>query len=439
MENNPTKVIENMNDFNDESKSFTSRHRKFLLITLMVCNYWMGISYVLLIPLFPEEMKKRGNRPFLYEAVLSIYQIIVIFFSPFVGKIPIRPNVLAYGSLLLSGSAAFLMAGISYLPWNIAFYVLAFLSRILDGIGSTIYSAFIYSLIVTIFPRNRAIIIAMMETLNGLGMLTGTVFGALFSEIGGYSLPYLILGTFLFMSSLLARKYLPCEREDLKTEFIELKKLIFHHHFLMNLLICFSAYFAIGFNSNTLEESLNRFHLDKKILMPITIGLNCVYVICVPLWGRLCDYLDNVRVLTGVAVSITCCGFFLVGPPPFIPFRSSLWLVIVSEILLDAGIGGQIICAFFDGIQGTMKRGFPDDVHTYSAIFGNLLSATATGCLIGPFLGQIFSRYYGYATATFFAAVVEFVITTIVWAYILWKRISNGDQEERISLLSSKS
>ncbi|XP_023219662.1 MFS-type transporter SLC18B1-like isoform X3 [Centruroides sculpturatus] len=406
MENNPTKVIENMNDFNDESKSFTSRHRKFLLITLMVCNYWMGISYVLLIPLFPEEMKKRGNRPFLYEAVLSIYQIIVIFFSPFVGKIPIRPNVLAYGSLLLSGSAAFLMAGISYLPWNIAFYVLAFLSRILDGIGSTIYSAFIYSLIVTIFPRNRAIIIAMMETLNGLGMLTGTVFGALFSEIGGYSLPYLILGTFLFMSSLLARKYLPCEREDLKTEFIELKKLIFHHHFLMNLLICFSAYFAIGFNSNTLEESLNR---------------------------------DNVRVLTGVAVSITCCGFFLVGPPPFIPFRSSLWLVIVSEILLDAGIGGQIICAFFDGIQGTMKRGFPDDVHTYSAIFGNLLSATATGCLIGPFLGQIFSRYYGYATATFFAAVVEFVITTIVWAYILWKRISNGDQEERISLLSSKS
>ncbi|XP_067137745.1 MFS-type transporter SLC18B1-like [Centruroides vittatus] len=406
MENNPTKVIEIMNDFNHESKSFTSRHRKILLITLMMCNYWMGISYVLLIPLFPEEMKKRGNRPYLYEAVLAIYQIIVIFFSPFVGKIPVRPNVLAYGSLLLSASAAFLMAGIFHLPWNIAFYVLAFLSRILLGIGSAIYSTFTYSLIVTIFPRNKAIIVAMMETLNGLGMLTGTFFGALFSEIGGYSLPYLILGSFLFVSSLFARKYLPCEKEDLTTEFVELKKLIFHHNFLMNLLICFSAYFAIGFNSNTLEENLNR---------------------------------DNVRVLTGVAVSITCCGFFLVGPPPFIPVRSSLWLVIVSEILLDAGIGGQIICAFFDGIQGTMKRGFPDNVHTYSAIFGNLLSATAIGCLMGPFLGQIFSRYYGYPTATFFAAVVEFVITTIVWAYILWKRISRGDQQERISLLSSKS
>ncbi|XP_076365845.1 MFS-type transporter SLC18B1-like [Tachypleus tridentatus] len=84
--------------------------------------------------------------------------------------------------------------------------------------------------------------------------------------------------------------------------------------------------------------------------------------------------------------SIVCAAsFILLGPAPFLPLETTLWLVIIAQVLLGLGAGGKV--GFNHFLRVTVLRGFPDEIPTLTIVSGLFT------CIVA--LGGHTSRSYG--------------------------------------------
>lgn len=180
---------------------------------------------------------------------------------------------------------------------------------------------------------------ACLETFFGLGLIVGPTLGGFLFQVGGYMLPFTVLGVLLVAAALFTYAVLPstdhCEPPpsgDLEFHFLLLFIRSIHDHFaggifrmlripsiLLASFTVFAASTSIGFLSATLEPHLRQFDL-----MPVTMGLMFVieggiYAVTAPLWGYLCDRKVQPKIITLIGSLFIVCGFLLIGPAPFLP------------------------------------------------------------------------------------------------------------------------
>ena len=70
----------------------------------------------------------------------------------------------------------------------------SFIWKLLCGIGSGINSTASIAIIATNYKKDRVKAIGMLESSSGIGLLLGPLFGAILYSIGGYLLPFFVVG-----------------------------------------------------------------------------------------------------------------------------------------------------------------------------------------------------------------------------------------------------
>ena len=83
------------------------------------------------------------------------------------------------------------------------------LLRCLEACGNSAFLTGSFSAIAREFPDQVASMFAMIELFFGLGEIVGPVVGGALYEIGGFTLPFAVMGGTLFLSSLLIHCLLP--------------------------------------------------------------------------------------------------------------------------------------------------------------------------------------------------------------------------------------
>ncbi len=76
------------------------------------------------------------------------------------------------------------------------FIVFSFIWKFLCGIGAGINSTASMAIIATHYKSEREKTIGMMEASSGIGLLIGPFLGAILYQLGGYALPFFVLGTY---------------------------------------------------------------------------------------------------------------------------------------------------------------------------------------------------------------------------------------------------
>jgi len=136
---------------------------------------------------------------------------------------------------------------------------LAFIIRIVEGIASAAFMTASYTVMAKEFPDRIATTFSLLETCFGLGLILGPTLGGAFYELGGFLMPFVILGVFLLLGGAVTLIFMPDSGDITRRASGNLFKFMSDTGILLDALAIVTSLNFIGFNAATLEPHLRQF------------------------------------------------------------------------------------------------------------------------------------------------------------------------------------
>ena len=154
-----------------------------IFILLFTLNFFILLSYIILIPFFPNEAEKKGLSTTIIGIILGTYAIGGYFATLIIGYILKKfsiTKVIFFGNSLIT-IASFLFGFIYYFNYTL-FAVSSCILRFVQGFGVTIVSTVLDHTIIVIYPEENQLTskYAILEIGAGLGFFIGPSLGSLF-------------------------------------------------------------------------------------------------------------------------------------------------------------------------------------------------------------------------------------------------------------------
>lgn len=402
-------------------ESIKNRRKQYSLRQLLVIftyiygNFFLAACVSLQAPFFPKEAEKKGASATEYGLVFGVYELAIIFMSPIVGKLVGRsaPKLWIQFGLLLTGFMTVIFGFLDRAPNGKCFIILAFVIRILEGVGAASFTTPSYTATAEEFPSDQATILSLLETSFGLGLIFGPTIGGWLYEIGDYMLPFFTLGCCLILGAFLnlivsygqeARVY------DAKEPQAGYLKILLSPGIMLDAMSVVTSLTFIGFNAATLENHLRKFNMSVMAVGSIFVITGAIYALTTPLWGKLCRRFDT-RLLCLIGALLCIVGFVLLGPLPFTHVEPSLPLVITSLIFIGLGTGVKLVAALVGSFRYSIDElEMPDNKSTFGVCSSIYHTTTSIGAFVGPTIGGLLMDTAGYAKGTYFPFVLELVL-----------------------------
>lgn len=404
-----------------------TRRQWVTLVVFSVAQFCNAVCVSLQAPFYPAEAEKKGATATQYGFVFGVFELTVFLVSPIYGR-----YMSSWGPKLVNNTGIFTVSlmcivfgFLDRFEDTAMFIGFSFAVRIIEAMGNAAFVTSAFSIIAKEFPKNVGGAFATMETFFGLGLIVGPTVGGALYEVGGYTLPFVVLGVLLLGAAIMTCCLLPSVGTDASAEannssgqFLAALKLP------SILLACFaimSASISIGFLQATLEP-----HLRPLELSPLKMGLMFVlngstYALTAPFWGWLCDRHFTPRVITALGGVVVVASFVFVGPMPFLNLNTTLGLCIGALIFHGVGFGAELVSTFAGAHRDVVENGFPDDLSTYGLVSGIWTSTFALGCFIGPSAGGVLMDAIGFRWATVFVAALHVIVALSSGFYHCWQ------------------
>ena len=170
---------------------------KYVQIIIFYLNILGAMGFSLIAPLFPPLCKIKGISNQVCSYIISSICISQIYGSiycpPFIDKIGIKKLFLI--SLIGQTFCTFYYGFMSYIDNNFLFIFTGFIARLLHGLFTAFVSVIAFS-ITSLINEGKELERAMgyMELSWGIGLAIGPAIVGIFFDIGGFFLPFIIIG-----------------------------------------------------------------------------------------------------------------------------------------------------------------------------------------------------------------------------------------------------
>ena len=226
------------------------------------------IGYSIIAPLFPSLGKKYNLNENIIGWMISIYGLSNTIATPFIPslcKIFKRINILYFGTFF-EATCTVLYGFLQYINSYYALLIIVFFLRILHGMATASLAVLAFSIACSITPQKEIKkVIAKLEIGICLGTSIGPLFASFFYHLGGYTLPFLVLGIILYFSvyitTIIKRENID-DNEEIEENPSFLKLLT--NFVILNIissLIIGSAYFVFYYPSLT-NHLINNYNMD---------------------------------------------------------------------------------------------------------------------------------------------------------------------------------
>lgn len=402
---------------------FTDR-QWLTIIVISIADFCNAICVALQAPFYPLEAERKGCSATEYGLVFGVFELVVFLVSPLYGAHLNRlgPKLLFNGGILTTGTCAILFGLLDKVEGHVPFITLSFVIRIVEAMGNAAFLTASFAIIAKEFPNNVATMFASLETFFGLGLIVGPTLGGALYELGGYSLPFAVLGFALFCAALMSCLVLPKSHddEDLKPTGPNMFTLLRIPGVLIAAISIICTSMSIGFLQATLEPHLRKFKFTPAILGLMFVINGGTYAASAPAWGWLCDRPTmRPKYVTAVGCAFVAAGFLLIGPAPFLNVPTVMWVTVVGLILHGIGMGSQLVASFTDALSTAIASGLPNSIETYGLVSGMWTSTFALGAFIGPTVSGVLFDSIGFESSTLFIFVLHVLVMILVLMY-LW-------------------
>ncbi|XP_059486360.1 MFS-type transporter SLC18B1-like [Neocloeon triangulifer] len=403
-----------------------SRRQWLTLMVFGIANFCNAICVSLQAPFYPMEAERKGATATEYGLVFGVFELVVFLISPIYGRHlnRIGPKYLFNGGIFTVGTCAILFGLLDRVEGHYPFIVLSFVIRIVEALGNAAFLTASFAIIAKEFPDNVATTFASLETFFGLGLITGPTVGGALYQVGGYTTPFAVMGSALFLSAVMTALVLPDHGDsdiDAKTGPSMLAVLKIPGVLLAACSIVATS-ISIGFLQATLEPHLRQFELSPVVLGLMFVVNGGTYALTAPCFGWLCDRYVDPKVITVFGSLLVIFGFSLIGPAPYLPFDTLLSVSIVGLVSHGLGMAAQLVASFTDALRTAFEHGYPNNLETYGLISGLWTSTFALGACIGPSIAGCLFDSVGFRHSTTFVVGSHVLVGIAVTVFLVFGR-----------------
>jgi len=121
------------------------------------------------------------------------------FFGYFLPHLGLKFTQLS--GLFLAGGSLILFGFVSEMPTTTLFIAFSLVLRMVEGIGTAMYSTASYTLLTQLYPDKKGTIVGLIELSISCGYAVGAPIGGGLQEAGGFKLLFILIGgsTVIFM------------------------------------------------------------------------------------------------------------------------------------------------------------------------------------------------------------------------------------------------
>ena len=402
-------------------------------VILLICmNTFSAMGYSIVAPLFPVLGKDFSISEALLGWIISTYAIANCITTPFIPKLCKKYSriKLLYFATFFEATCTLLYSFLQKIPSLTLFLIIVFTLRVINGIFSSFIITLVYSLVCSLSSEEEVKLnLGYIEIGMSLGSSAGPLFVSIFYKIGGYKLPFLLLGLFLYTSVYLT-KILEKEKFD-KNEISEEPSVFKFLNNLDIILICSALALSVvtyTFYFPCLTNHLNeKYHLSVSMASLFFSVPVVSYLIVVNLINIISKKLGNLgSISAGILANII--GIYLIYPLP--PFPKHIVFIIIGLALI--GAGSLIFIFTLLELSNILKKVCKDydqnTINDISSAINNLF--TSLGDLLGPIIGGFLSSHFSFEIS----CIIIFSIFSIFFImFILLYNKNNKNESEKIS------
>ena len=393
---------------------------------LFFMNMFSGMAYSIIAPLFPSVADKLGVSEEILGYIISTCALSSFCISPFVPKIIQRfgrINMLYIGTFI-EASCVILYGFFNFIPYFHLFIIISFSLRTIHGLACGIISILIYSLISSISTKEEnQIALGNMEIAWCIGLSAGPLFASIFYEIGGFILPFLVLGSLLYISvyltKIVSQEKINAEaKENQDNNESSWLKTIFHFSIIINI-----GAVTLGIIATTYYFPCLTNHLTKNYNLSISVS-SLFFVIGMVFYMIFLFFLNNITNKFGMEMTpvlgllMITIGSLFVYPVPPIP--QSLIFILIGLSLIG-GAGAPINVPGLINMSNFLKvyDKYLDDP-TANDIASTLYTiANNIGDFIGPTLGGFLSSKFGFKYCCLILSI--FFLLYLIIYYLIFR------------------
>ncbi|XP_077989876.1 MFS-type transporter SLC18B1-like, partial [Glandiceps talaboti] len=408
----------------NESKSGFTKVQRITLLSIAMANLADLASFSIMAPFFPLKASEMGASDLIIGMIFGIFALIGFVSSPVLGKF--LPKIGAK-FMFLSGSFTCGCCGIIFgfldkLSPGTEFIAFCFVVRSIEALGSAAATTAVFTIIAQTFPDKIATTFGIMEIFTGLGLMIGPPLGGILYSVGGYTLPFVALGTSTLVIVFCNILVLPSQTDDSILELGSTMQLLSIPSTWVSGACVVAASMAIGFVDPTLAKHLQKFNLDTTEVGLMFFAIAMSYSISTFLCGWITDK-KNIPKLLMIIGNIAVAGAFIyIGPSPLLMIETSeLWLEIVTMVLLGVAVGCALVPTFHDLITTASWHGMPDNLGTYGVVSGLFTGLLYLGSFIGPTAGGALVGRFDFNWASTIFATIYLFLAFVMIVFCLWE------------------
>ena len=255
-----------------------SRNVVPMLTVFCINGFTSTVLQSLISPFFPNEAHSKGASSTAYSFASASFNLTVIFLSPWMSTIvqKIGPKWISVFGLTIEGCTAIAFGMLHNIEDGSSFIALSTLVRIIQGFGwmgnhiSTMTLGFQH------YPNSFILVFSMIQFFIGLATSVGPAIGGILNNIGGYVLPFAVVGGCLLICAGITFLVLPCNTYACSVTNVHERnvfrgfKMIFKSRMaILALIVELCATTTTGFLMTTLEPHLRQFGLS-----PINLSMH---------------------------------------------------------------------------------------------------------------------------------------------------------------------
>ncbi|KAG8228760.1 hypothetical protein J437_LFUL008201 [Ladona fulva] len=377
-----------------ELKNFT-RSQRLTLLGLAIVDFVTFCSMSVMAPFFPKEAALKGVTNTMSGFVFSFYALIMFLSSPVFGKLlpHVGARFLYMTGMFVAGCCSVLFGLLGYIEDSVVFTAYCLVVRGTEALGAAAYSTASYTFVAEVFPDNMGSVMGILETFVGLGMSVGPALGGLLYSLGGFGLPFYVLGVLMVVIVPVNFFLLPAGYDhDVEVPSGSIIKML--------------KVPSVAVTSF--------FQLTTEQMGLIFLLFSAVYAISSPIWGWVADRITNHWLMMFWGLLASTAGLLLMGPSPLIPgLQSTLWLNLVSLSILGVAVALTLLPTYQGVLDNAIEGGCRDDLSTYSLVGGIWSCMYSLGEVIGPFFGGVVIEYYGFPLCSTIMAAMTLLLAIV--------------------------
>jgi len=398
-----------------------SDYRSFCLkFSICLAFLFWGLMIALQPPFYPSEAEKKGAKPTEYGSVFGAFYLGAFIFSPISGQIgrKIGPKVLCISGAMIQAICTVIFGFLEDVNDKDEFIGFSIALRFLSGIAEAGSWNAGMTILRATYPNIKNTMMAWTEMAFGIGACFGPPLGSLLYEIGGFSLPFWMVGSLALVQTLTLFYAIPhwnfTQISTVSKMPLTLKDVL-SFWILVPYWDLFVTYLGYGLINSMLEEYMyketgaNEFQIGGTFT-----GLGLVYMVFSLSSGYPCDRMSNPGILSVLSNVNLIISFIFIGPISILNNVKPTWISIgVCTTFMGISFGSVMVTSM-GRVQKTVTRmGFDQDWKTDLILCGIWSTVFYFSNFIGPSIAGTLVQHFGFRTTTSIFPII-YVINLLI-------------------------